>query len=194
MQNCLKQAVWIGVLLSVGFRSGASIPLPGRGSADWVTGREALQNIMQTMKEWFPDAEVIRLYSGQRKKAPREGVCDEWRTVVLSRSRKKSTGFYWRGRSVAQSEVTDYEPDDKQSPVEAARIKADSDAAFRMAEEHGGKPLLGKNPETDIRYAMMFDRGLGQLTWLVFYDIKGNDISTAKLHAAINAETGEFIR
>jgi hypothetical protein len=149
--------------------------------------------MMQTMKKWSPDAEVIRLYSGHCKKAPREGVCDEWRTVVLSPSRKKSTGFDWRGGNVTQSEMTDHEPD-KQSPVEVARINADSDAAFRMAEEHGGKPLLEKNPETDIRYAMMFDRGVGQLTWVVVYDIKGTDLSTAKLHIAVNAETGEVTR
>ena len=95
---------------------------------------------------------------------------------------------------MAQSEVADYEPEGKESPVEVARINADSDAAFRMAEEHGGKPLLEKNPETDIRYAMMFDRGVGQLTWVVVYDIKGTDLSTAKLHVTINAGTGEFLR
>ncbi len=90
--------------------------------------------------------------------------------------------------------MTDYVPKDKQLSVEVARINADSDAAFRMAEDHGGKPLLEKNPETEIRYAMMLDKRVGQLVWLVLYDINGTDFSTAKLHVAINAETGQFIQ
>ncbi len=193
VRNYLKQLVWVGVLLSVGCTSTPSQP-PEKGSVDWITGREGLQSIMRSVKEWSPDAEVIRLYSGICKKAPHEGVCDEWRTVVLSPSQKKSTGFYWRRGSVTQSEVTDYVPKDKQLSVEVARINADSDAAFRMAEDHGGKPLLEKNPETEIRYAMMLDKRVGQLVWLVLYDINGTDFSTAKLHVAINAETGQFIQ
>ena len=193
VRNYLKQLMWIGVLLSIGC-SGTSTQLPGKGSVDWVTGREALQSIMQTVKQWSPDAEVIRLYSGICKKAPHEGVCNEWRTVVVSLSRKQATGFYWLRGSVTQSEVTDYKPLDRQLPVEVTRIRADSDTAFRVAKEHGGKPLLERNPEIEIRYAMMLDKNVGQLIWLVLYDIKGTDLASAKLHVAINAETGQFIQ
>jgi len=77
---------------------------------------------------------------------------------------------------------------------ELARIKADSDAAFRVSKEHGGKSLLEKNPDTEIRYAMMWDKSMKQLIWLVFYDIKGTDISSAKLDVAANAETGTFLQ
>jgi len=72
--------------------------------------------------------------------------------------------------------------------------RADSDTAFRVAKEHGGKPLLERNPEIEIRYAMMLDKNVGQLIWLVLYDIKGTDLASAKLHVAINAETGQFIQ
>jgi len=193
VRNYMKQLVWIGVLLSVGC-SGKSTQLLGKESVDWITGREALQSIMQSAKQWSRDAEVIRLYSGICKKAPREGACDEWRSVVVSPSRKQTTGFDWLRGSVTQSEVTNYEPMDRQLPVEVTRIKADSDTAFRVAKEHGGKPLLERNPEIEIRYAMMLDKKVGQLIWLVFYDIKGTDFSGAKLHVAINAETSEFIQ
>ena len=193
VQNYLRQLVWIGMLLSVGC-SGKSTQVPGKGSVAWITGREALQSIMQSAKQWSPDAEVIRLYSGICKKAPHEGACDEWRSVVVLPSRKQTTGFDWLRGSVTQSEVTAYEPIDRQLPVEVTRIKADSDTAFRVAKEHGGKPLLERNPEIEIRYAMMLDKKVGQLIWLVFYDIKGTDFSSAKLHVAINAETGEFIQ
>ncbi len=193
VRNSLKQLVWIGVLLSVGC-SGTPTQLPGKGSVDWITGREALRGIMESVKQWSPDAEVIRLYSGICKKAPHEGVCDEWRAVVISPSRKQSTGFYWLRGNITHREVTNYEPLDRQLPVEVTRIRADSDAAFRVAQEHGGRSLLERNPRLEIRYAMMLDKKVGQLIWLVFYDIKGTDFSSAKLHVAINAETGAFIQ
>jgi len=81
-----------------------------------------------------------------------------------------------------------------QNGIELLRIKADSDAAFRLSEEHGGRSLLEKNPDTEIRYAMMWDQSVKQLVWLVVYDIKGADISSAKLHVTANAETGNFIQ
>ncbi len=191
----MKQAAWMCLLFCVGCHSGASTQSGGSGSSDdWITGREALQRIVTSAKQWSPDAEVIRLYSGICKKAPREGTCNEWRAVVLSVPKKKSTGFDWRTGAVTQSEVSDYEPKDKQGAIDPGRIKADSDSAFRVAEEHGGKPLLERNPETEIRYAMMWDKGVGRLIWLVFYDIKGTDFSSAKLHVATNAETGEFLQ
>jgi len=191
LRNYLKQLVWVGVLLSAGC-SGASSHPPENGSVDWITGREALQSIVQSAKQWSPDAEVIRLYSGICKKAPHEGVCDEWRAVVRSPSRKQSTGFYWLRGSITHSDVTNYEPQDRQLPIEVTRIRADSDTAFRVAKEHGGKPLLERNPEIEIRYAMMLDKRTVQLMWLVLYDIKGSDLASAKLQVVINAETGEF--
>ncbi len=191
MRTYLKHLVWVGVLLSVGCSMASSHP-PENGSVDWIAGREALQSMVQSVKQWSPDAEVIRLYSGICKKAPHEGVCDEWRAVVRSRSRKQSTGFYWLRGSTTQGEVTNYEAQDGELPIDVAGIRADSDTAFRVAQEHGGKPLLEKNPETEIRYALMLDKKTVQLMWLVLYDVKGSDIAGAKLHARINAETGEF--
>jgi hypothetical protein len=107
----------------------------------------------------------------------------------------KITSFYWSRGNVRHGELTDYQPPKNgERPVDVTRIKADSDTAFRVAKEHGGKSLLDKNPEIEIRYAMMFEKRISQLIWLVFYDIKDTDISSAKLRVAINAETGEFIQ
>jgi TonB family protein len=191
LRTYLKQLVWVGVLLSAAC-SGASSHPPENGAEDWTTGREALQSIVQSAKQWSPDAEVIRLYSGICKKAPHEGVCDEWRAVMVSPSRKQSTGFYWLRGGITHGEVNDYEPKDRQPPIDVTKIQADSDAAFRVAKEHGGKPLLEANPEMEIRYAMMLDKKAVQLMWLVVYDIKGSDFASAKLQVVINAETGEF--
>jgi len=95
---------------------------------------------------------------------------------------------------VTQGELFDYDPQDKQTGIEFSRIKADSDVAFRIAQEHGGRSLLEKNPATEIRYAMMWDKKVRHLVWLVFYDIRGSEISTAKLQVAADAETGDFLQ
>jgi len=186
----IKETVCICLLFCVGCDSGAS----SQSAKDWATGRDALQNIMRAANQWAPDADAIRLFSGTCRKAPREGVCAEWRAVVVSLAKKKSGAFYWREGAVTQGDMSDYELPDKESGIQPSKIKADSDAAFRIAEEHGGRPLLEKNPDTEVRYAMMWDKGVKQLVWLVFYDIKGTDISSAKLHIAANAETGGFIQ
>lgn len=149
---------------------------------------------MTAANQWSPDANAIRLFSGTCKNAPRGGVCDEWRTVVVSVAKKKSAGFYWQGGAVTRGDLSDYDLQDKQAGIELSSIKADSDAAFRVAEEHGGRSLLEKNPGTEIRYAMMWDKRVKQLIWLVFYDIKGTDVSSAKLHIVANAETGSFVQ
>lgn len=149
---------------------------------------------MKAANQWSSDADAIRLFSGTCRNAPREGVCGEWRAVVISLARKKSCAFYWRGGTVTHGGPSDYELPCKESGIQFSKIKADSDAAFRIAEEHGGRPLLEKNPEMEIRYAMMWDKGVKQLIWMVFYDIKGTDMSSAKLHVAANAETGVFLQ
>jgi len=59
------------------------------------------------------------------------------------------------------------------------------DAGVRVAKEHGGKPLLERNPEIEIRYAMMLDRKTVKLLWLVLYDIKGSDLASAKLQEGV---------
>jgi hypothetical protein len=178
------------LLFCVACRSGA----PSQTEGDWIKGRDALQSIMTAASQWSPDANAIRLFSGTCKKPPRDGVCNEWRAIVVSVAKKKSAGFLWQGGAVTHGEVSDYEPQDKQTAIEPSRIKADSDAAFRVSEEHGGRSLLEKNPDTEIRYAMMWDKGVKQLVWLVFYDIKGTDLSSAKLHVTANAETGYFLQ
>jgi hypothetical protein len=186
----VKQTVYICLLFCVGCHSGVS----SQSSKNWATGREALQSIMTAANQWSPDADAIRLFSGTCRKAPREGVCGEWRAVVVSLAKKKSGAFYWRGGAVPQGDLSDSELPYKESGIQISKIKADSDAAFRIAEEHGGRPLLEKNPATEVRYAMMWDKSVKQLIWLVFYDIKGTDISSAKLHVAANAETGGFLQ
>jgi hypothetical protein len=188
--NTINKTVWICLLFCVGCHSGAS----SQSASDWTTGRDAFESIMTTAKVWSPDANAIRLFSGTCKQSPREGACNEWRAVLDSATKKKGVGFYWLGGVVTQGELFDYDPQDKQTGIEFPRIKADSDVAFRIAQEHGGRSLLEKNPATEIRYAMMWDKNVRHLVWLVLYGIRGSDISTAKLHVAADAETGDFLQ
>jgi len=97
----IKQTVYICLLFCVGCHSGAS----SQSAKDWATGREALQTIMTAANQWSADADAIRLFSGTCRKAAREGACAEWRAVVVSLAKKKSSTFYWRGGAVTQGDV-----------------------------------------------------------------------------------------
>lgn len=186
----IEQMTLVCLLFCVGCHGAA----PRDTTSEWIMGRDALQSMLAAAKRWSPDADAIRLFSGICKNAPREGACSEWRAVMVSASKKKSAGFYWRRGAVTEGDVSNYVPQDKQAAIEPSRIKTDSDAAFRVSKEHGGRLLLEKNPDTEIRYAMMWDKGVKELIWLVFYDIRGTDISSAKLHVAVNANTGAFLQ
>ncbi len=70
-------------------------------------------------------------------------------------------------------------------------LKADTDKAFAVAQQHGGDKLLQKEPDTPVFYVLEWNRQANELLWHVIY---GTDRETAKLRVAVNASTGEFSR
>jgi hypothetical protein len=70
-------------------------------------------------------------------------------------------------------------------------LKVDTDKAFEVALQHGGKELMDKDPQQPVLYLLDFDSGAGQLRWHVIY---GDTESTAKLTVLVDASTGQFLR
>ena len=70
-------------------------------------------------------------------------------------------------------------------------LKADTDKAFAVAQQHGGDKLLEKEPGTLVFYVLDWNRRKNELLWHVIY---GTSRDTAKLRVAVNASTGEFSR
>jgi hypothetical protein len=59
-----------------------------------------------------------------------------------------------------------------------------------VAQEHGGKKLLEKDPKVNVGYLLDFDAQASQLRWHVIY---GSD-SIGKLTVLVDASSGVFLR
>jgi hypothetical protein len=70
-------------------------------------------------------------------------------------------------------------------------LKSDTDKAFEVAQQHGGKQLLEKEPKTQVLYLLDWDSQSGQLRWHVIY---GGSESMSKLTVLVDASSGNFIR
>jgi hypothetical protein len=67
----------------------------------------------------------------------------------------------------------------------------DTDKAFEVAQEHGGKQLLEKDPKVSVGYLLDFDVQSSALRWHVIY---GGSESNGKLTVIVDASSGLFVR
>jgi len=164
------------------------------------TGRFALQNMLPPARFWAPDALPIRLESSNIKDSTgHDGKANFWRALFASVSRQKSEPFTWSG--VASSDVpkgVDHGTEDSYNPANRSYrtfdlnfLKSDTDKAFEVAQQHGGKQLLEKDPKTSVTYLLDWDAQSGQLRWHVIY---GGSESMGKLTVLVDASSGAFIR
>ncbi len=70
-------------------------------------------------------------------------------------------------------------------------LKVDSDEAFNVAQQHGGKQILEKDPNTGINYLLNFDPLSNQLRWHVTY---GGSGGAGRLTVMVDASSGQFLR
>jgi hypothetical protein len=162
------------------------------------TGRLALQKMIPAARFWSPDAAPIRLASSTTSESNgHDGKAGFWRATFASRARQKSEPFSWSGMADAHRGV-DHGIEDTYSPNNRSTqtwdlnyLKVDTDHAFEVAQKHGGKELLEKDPKQPIMYLLDFDPGSSQLRWHVIY---GDTESTAKLTVIVDASSGLFMR
>ncbi len=162
------------------------------------TGRFALQKMIPAARLWSSDAAPVTLSSTATSQTNgHDGKSGLWRAIFASRERKKSEPFLWSGMADAQRKV-DHGIEDAYNPNNRSMqtwdlnyLKVDTDKAFEVAQEHGGKALLEKDPQQPIIYLLDFDSGAGQLRWHVIY---GDTESGGKLTVLVDASTGQFLR
>ena len=163
------------------------------------TGRFALQKMLAPARFWSPDAQPVRLESSNIKDSTgHDGKANFWRAMFASVSRQKSEPFTWSG--VASSDVArgvDHGAEDSYNPANrSARtfdlnfLKVDTDKAFEVAQQHGGKQILEKNAKAQVSYQLDWDSQSSQLRWRVIY---GGD-SVGNLTVLVDASSGSFIR
>ncbi|HXB20466.1 MAG TPA: hypothetical protein VNV88_03745 [Candidatus Solibacter sp.] len=163
------------------------------------TGRIALQKMIPPARFWAPDAQPVQVNSEVLKDSNgHDGKSGFWRATFASTGRQKAETFTWSGmsgsdtpRGVDHGAQDSFDPSNRSTrPFELSYLKIDSDKAFAVAQEHGGKKLLAKDPKAGVKYVLDWDPQASQLKWHVYYS--GNDPS-AKLAVVVNASSGEFL-
>ena len=167
----------------------------------YETGRVALQTLHVTAKSWAADAQPVRVESIYTKDAPtQEGKAGAWRASFASVSKRGVKPYVWSGvteegapeRGINAGPEDDFNPRNLSTqPFDIAFLKTDTNEAFKVAQEHGGKKVLEKAPDTPIMFTLDWDPRKNELVWHVMY---GLTLADAKLTVAVNASTGVFLR
>jgi hypothetical protein len=164
------------------------------------SGRFALQKMIPAARMWAPDAQPVMLQSEVLKNTDgRDGKAGFWRSTFASPGRQKVEPFMWSGASTPDSpKGVNHGTEDTYSSANRSMrtfdlnfLKVDTDKAFAVAQEHGGKQLMEKDPKQTVRYLLDCDATSSQLRWHVIY---GSSESTSQLTVLVDASSGVFIR
>jgi hypothetical protein len=197
-------------LLSIAWLAGCSSPSSPSGSVsqvntkpatDAMPGRSSFQNTYISARGWTADAQPFLEESQPTKEVTGiDGKSAVWRARFGSLSRSTAKSFVWSGtdaadappRGVSLGSEDSYSPTNASTrPFDLAFLKSDSDEAFKVAQQHGGKKLLEKDPTLPVFYRLQWDMHDGALLWHVMY---GGANADSILSVTVNASTGQFIR
>lgn len=181
--------------------AGSSAPTqPAANAIQALPGRAAFQKTYISARGWQPDAMPYEEHSQPTKEAPGEdGKAAVWTAGFGSASRGLAKTFTWSGidapdappRGMTPSAEDEFNPKNSSTHTfDLGFLKIESDQAYKIAQEHGGKKLTDKNPKILIAYRLAWSQRDNELEWHVLYG--GED--DPKLAVAINATTGQFIR
>jgi hypothetical protein len=163
------------------------------------TGRFAFQKMLVAARIWARDAQPIQLASQPSKDSSgHDGKSSFWRATFASPTRLKSEQFTWSGtadadtpRGLAHNTEDPFNPANRSTqPFDVNFLKIDSDQAFAVAQQHGGKEMLAKKPAQAVIYLLDFDSATSQLRWHVIY---GDSPGSAPLTVIVDASTGLFL-
>jgi len=166
-----------------------------------LAGRVAFQKLFVTARSWAPDAQPFRLESETVTQAPgTDGKAGIWRGYFASAGKRAVKPYLWSGISGPDAPERGVNPgtEDTFNPAntstrtfDIAFLKTDSDKAFEVAQEHGGKKLLDAAPQQPVKYVLAWNASSNELLWHVIY---GTSESDAKLRVSVDASTGSFLR
>jgi len=163
------------------------------------TGRFAFQKMLVAAHIWSRDAQPIQLESVVMPDGNgHDGKAAFWRTTFASVSRQRMLSFTWSGSaSPDTSRGIDHGVEDSFNPANHSTqpfdlnyLKQDSDQAFTVAQQHGGKQMLAKKPMQPVIYLLDFDARIPALRWHVIY---GGNTGNAPLTVIVDATNGQFV-
>jgi hypothetical protein len=160
---------------------------------DTITGSSAFYKCYVSARLWATDAQPYRAESQITPDSKgRDGKAGAWRVGFASPSQHSTKPFTWSNGDISHSIDDTYSPTNSSTQIFNVQfLKADTDKAFAIAQQHGGDKLLENEPDTPVLYVLEWDRLTNELLWHVIY---GTDRETAKLRVAVNASTGNFSR
>ncbi len=164
------------------------------------TAKGCFSSMLNLAQRWSPDAMPFHMESEVNADTTgQEGKATVWRAFFASRSRGTMKTVSCSGSRLPTSPALGFS-DTPEMPY-AANVPAaifdstsfqiDSDKAFAVTLEHGGAPLIKKDPQQPIFYLLDWDAKKKQLLWLVVY---GTSEADRQGQCAIDAKTGAFIR
>jgi hypothetical protein len=176
-----------------GNTSSSSAP-PAAQETQALLGRAAFQKTYISARGWQPDAMPYEEHSQPTKEVPgEEGKAAVWTAGFGSVNRGLAKTFTWSGitHSMTPSAEDTFDPRNSSTHTfDLGFLKTESDAAYKIAQEHGGKKLTDRDPKIPIAYRLGWSQRDNTLEWHVMY---GGD-ADPKLTVAINATTGQFVR
>jgi hypothetical protein len=174
---------------------------PAAKQAEYATGRTAFQKLYLSARMWAADVKPFRLQSQFSADAPsKEGKSGLWRASFASPGRRMMKLFVWSGLVGADAPEpgVSFSAEDSWNPSNASTevfdpgfLKVDSNAAYVVAQKHGGEKLTQKDAKQPVFFVLDWDTQKRQLLWHVVY---GNSQDEAKLRIAVDATSGEFVR
>ena len=183
--------------LMAGCSSEPSKPAPAEKpqpkAPEAITGSSAFYKCYISARLWAQDAQPYRVESQPTTDSKgRDGKAEEWRVGFVSPSQHATRPYTWANGDISHGVDDTYSVSNSSTQVfNVQSLKADTDKAFAVAQQHGGDKLLEKEPGTLVFYVLDWNRRKNELLWHVIY---GTSRDTAKLRVAVNASTGEFSR
>lgn len=163
------------------------------------TGKSCFTRMVDQAQRWAPDALPFHVESVPNSEAVgRDGKATVWKAMFASASKKNYRTFTCSGSrlpdqpavGISAGPESVYSPNVPELMFHPSYLVTDTDKAFGIAQEKGGKKLLEKQPDLPVAYTADWDARKKQLVWVVIY---GGSVNKAKGTGVIDASTGRFL-
>ncbi len=164
------------------------------------TGKSCFQRMTDQAQRWSADALPFHFESKLNSESNgHDGKATIWTGMFGSASKRTYKTFTCSGSrlpdsppvGVTSSAEFAYAPSVQASMFPPSYLVVDSDAAYKTADEKGGKKVMEKDPNQPVMYALDWNVQQKQLEWVVIY---GTSPKESKGIGIIDASTGKFVR
>jgi len=163
------------------------------------TAKDCFSSMVNLAQRWDPGAMPFHMESELNADATgQDGKATVWRGYFASRTRGTMkiitcSGSYLPSspaRGFTDAPETPYAPSIPALMFDPSYLLTDSDKAFAATLDHGGAPLIKKDPKQPVIYSLDWEPKKKQLQWLVIY---GKTMADRQGLAVVDARTGAFV-